>query len=221
MSEHLTSTGLLPDLPEGEPWSELRFQLAELGNDIRRMLEKLQPLGLLLGMKAESRGLASMLGQLHDEVEHDATAHAPRAVLLARHLLMEPGAPVPEWDFVHELDNVIPPEVLACSSLTEAQAQVARHMEEALAALHGARQAVLSAVEVRGPVQGVLEHVLAQAMLCEQLMRGPARTHAREAWCWAQPYWRLMDPEAAAAEDARQAAVEAELATIEAEPETG
>ncbi|HYO57933.1 hypothetical protein [Archangium sp.] len=185
---------LLPDLPNEEPWFELKFQIHELAWDLQRVLERLKALELQLGIKAGVLRLVMALGQIHDEIDHDARAHAPRAVLLARHLLDSPTESVPEWDFEHGSDNTFSPEILACRSLVEAQTRMTLHMEETSSAVYRAHQALLRALDVRGPVRSVLEHVLQQATLCQQILQGPAWEHSRDARRWAEPYWRLMDP---------------------------
>lgn len=84
-----------------------------------------------------------------------------------------------------------------------------------------AHRAIRHALDVRAPAHIALEHVLQHAMRGQQLLQGPARAQLQSAWQWSVPYWRMMDPEAAAAHDARAAAAEAGLAAIEAELDTG
>jgi hypothetical protein len=201
---------LLPDLPAHEPWYELKFQLRELEADLDSLSHKLQRLKPVLGSKEQAQVLATELERLYGSIDHDAQAHAPRAVQLAQHLLTEPPENAPEWGhWSPSCDFDIPQEIFGCRSLPEAQSQVAWHMEQTASALQQAHQAMLSAIQVRGSIRSVLEQVLQQARRCEQFLRGPAIQHAQAAYRWAEPYWRLMDPKAAAAHDARVAQLEA------------
>ncbi|QRN98153.1 hypothetical protein JRI60_03510 [Archangium violaceum] len=211
---------LLPDLPNEEPWFELKFQLRELDADLGELLMRLRVRKADLGAREKTTQLWSELYELYIQANHDAEDHAPRAVQLAQHLLAVPTAPVPEWGDGTEprsCDFAIPEEILGCHSLPEVSSRLARQLDEAISTFSQAHQAILHAVDSHGTVRAVLEHVLQHSTRCQQLLQGPAREHVRSAWQWSVPYWRLMDPESAAAHDARAAVAEAELATIEAE----
>jgi hypothetical protein len=211
---------LLPDLPNEEPWFELKFQLRELEADLGELLGRLRNWKAHLGTKEQATQLWSDLYELYILADHDAETHAPRAVQLARGLRTLAPEAVSEWEEeagAQGPDLELPKEVRACHSLPHAQSRLALHLDESLSTLSRARQAIHEAMDARGPVHSVLEHVLPRATLCQQLLQGPGREHVRSAWQWSILYWRLMDPEAAAAHDARVARAEAELATIEAE----
>jgi hypothetical protein len=211
---------LLPDLPNEEPWFELKFQLRELDADLGELVTRLQQRKAHLGVKEEATALWSELYELYILANHDAEDHAPRAVQLARHLLTVSTETVPEWGDGAETqpgDFEVPEEILGCHSPSEASSRLALHLDEAVSTLSQARQRILHAANARGPTREVLEHVLQQATRCQQLLQGPAREHVQSAWRWSVPYWRLMDPQAAALHDARAARAEAELAAIEAE----
>lgn len=211
---------LLPDLPNEEPWFELKFQLRELEADLGELLGRLRNGRAHLGTREQATQLWRDLYELYILADHDAEAHAPRAVQLARCLRTLAPEDVPEWEehaAAQNPDFELPEEVLACHSLSLAQPRLASHLDEALSTLSRARQAIQEATNARGSVLSVLEHVLPRATLCQQLLQGPAREHVRSAWQWSVPYWRLMDPEAASAHDTRVARAEAELAAIEAE----
>jgi hypothetical protein len=212
---------LLPDLPNEEPWFELKFQLRELEADLGESLGRLRNWKAHLGTKEQATQLWRDLYELYVLADHDAEAHAPRVVQLAQCLRTLAPEAVPEWEEVDAAaqgpDFELPEEVRVCHSLSQAQSRLALHLDEALSTLSHAHQAIQEATDARGPVHSVLEHVLPRATLCQQLLQGPAREHVRSAWQWSVPYWRLMDPEAAAAHDARVARAEVELAAIEAE----
>jgi hypothetical protein len=78
---------LLPDLPDDEPWFELKFQLWELDWDLRGIIARIEEWKTRLGEKEQARKLAGAVSQLYFDVDHDAQAHAPRAVQLAGCLL--------------------------------------------------------------------------------------------------------------------------------------
>ncbi|WP_257451548.1 hypothetical protein [Archangium lipolyticum] len=211
---------LLPDLSNEEPWFELKFQLRELDADLGDLLMRLRIQKAAVGAKEEATQLWSELYELYILANHDAEDHAPRAVQLAQHLLTEPTVPVPEWSFgteTHPCDFELPEEISGCHALPEVSSRLALHLDEAISAFSQAHQTVVHAMDIRGTVRAVLEHVLQHAARCQQLLQGPAREHVRSAWQWSVPYWRLMDPESAAAHDARATEAEAELAIIEAE----
>ncbi|HEX8440198.1 hypothetical protein [Archangium sp.] len=208
-------TDLLLDLPNEEPWYELKFQLRELDVDLLGILEQLRRLEAQLGVKSEAQALSARLRHLYFEIDHDSEAHAPRAVQLAQCLLTLPPEAIPPWGDeagAHRFDFDIPSDILACRSLAEAQARVFLHQEQTFSAVQRAREAVLRAADLRGSRHQVLLEVLREATLCCRTLQDEAWTHARSAYQWSEPYWRLCDPESASAHDARLA--EAELAAL-------
>jgi hypothetical protein len=213
---------LLPDLPDEEPWLELRFQLRELDWDLRGIIARFQECKALLGVKEHAQKLAGSVSQLYFDVDHDAQAHAPRAVQLARCLLTMPPESVPEWGDMAGATRAefeIPLEIKNCTSLEQAQGSLAWHLDEAVSVVSQAHEAALRAAAVRGSRMLVLEQVLKEATLCCRLLQEQAWLHAEKAYQWSQPYWRLMDPTGAAEHDTRAAAArteaEAELADLD------
>lgn len=224
MSTRRPVESLLPDLPNAEPWYELKFQLQELDADLDELLSRLQKQKGHLGLKEKATQLWSELYELYILEDHDAEAHAPRAVQLAQSLLTLPPEDVPEWGdaaAAQRCDFELPENILACDSLSQAHSKLAHHLEGAISHLSDAHLAIRHALDARGPVRAVLEHILQHATRGQQLLQGPARAHVQSAWRWSVPYWRLMDPTAADAHDARVAQAEAELAAIEAELDAG
>ncbi|KFA89096.1 hypothetical protein [Archangium violaceum] len=224
MSTRRPVESLLPELPNDEPWYELKFQLRELDADLHELLSRLQQQKTHLGLEEKATQLWSELYELYILEDHDAEAHAPRAVQLAQSLLTLPPEAVPEWGdaaAAQRCDFTLPTDVLACDSLSLASSKLAQHLEGAIAHLSEAHLAIQHALDARGPAHTVLGHVLPHAMRVQQLLQGPVRAQVQSAWQWSVPYWRLMVPEAAAAHDARVAAAEAELAAIEAELDAG
>ncbi|MCY1082812.1 hypothetical protein [Archangium lansingense] len=220
MSTRRPVESLLLDLPNEEPWYELKFQLRELDADLDELLSRLQKQKTHLGRKEQATQLWSELYELYILEDHDAEAHAPRAVQLAQSLLTLPPEHVPEWGdaaSAQRCDFELPEEMLACESLSLAQSKLTDYLEGAIAHLSDAHQAIQHTLDASGSVHAVLGHVLQHATHSQQLLQGPARAHVQSAWRWSVPYWRLMDPEAAAAHDARVAKAETELAAIEAE----
>ncbi len=213
---------ILKDLPHEEPWLELKFQLSELDTDLGTLLDALTRGKSMLGVRERARELTGLLSDVYSQVDHDAEAHAQRAMELARGLLAFPPESVPAWATAgaSRLDFEVPPDIQACTSLQAAQAQVALHLEETFSAVQRAHQSVLLAADMTGPRGVVLEQVLKEATLCHQLLQDPAWPHAQAACQWSELYWRLIDPEGAAAHDARaakaHAEMEAELAALDA-----
>lgn len=205
---------LLPDLPSEEPWLELKFQLRELDRDLKDIHAQLQQWKQRLGQREQAMKLEAAMRDLFFQVDHDAHAHAPRAVQLAQCLLTLPPEAVPEWGDMAGASRAefgVPEEIMGCRSLEEAQANLAQHLEATLSAVQRAREAALRAAAARGPSRAVLEEVLKEASLCCRLLQEEAWPHAEKTYQWSKPYWRLMDPQAAAEYDSRVAQAEAEL----------
>ncbi|MDY7226034.1 hypothetical protein [Hyalangium rubrum] len=219
MEDPFTAQMLLPDLPNDEPWFELKFHLQELHGDSRDTLQKLQELKPLLGIRGESHQLHEELFTLYGAVHHHAKDHARRAMELAGHLLTRTPESVPEWKPGAEgtANFDIPSEVSACTSLEDSRTQLAFHMNALFASVDRAHHSVLRAAGARGSMRQVLEAVHAEASAAFASLHDDALPHARDAYCWSEQHWRLADPEAAAAHDQRSAEIDAELAALEKE----
>ncbi|WP_224249219.1 hypothetical protein [Hyalangium gracile] len=219
MEPSLVAQTLLPDLPDEEPWYELKFQFQELHEDCSRLLRKLLPLAPQLTINARSRHIYDELFDIHGVVHHDAKDHARRAMELAGYLLTRSPGSIPEWNPGEDgtADFSIPLEVSACTSLDTARARLTFHVEGLRSAIDKALQAVLRAASLRGARHQVLEAVQAEATGIYETLHNVALPHAQAAYCWSEQHWRLADPEGAAAHDQRSAEIDAELASLEEE----
>ncbi len=214
------SSDLLPDLPNDEPWLELKFQLQELDSDSKRILRKLEEAVLWVGEKERALMLFTSIRQLYFDVDHDAHAHAPRAVQLAQGLLTLAPEAVPPWGEMAGASRAefdIPAEIRNCTSLPQAQGEMVRHLGGAASVVRLAHEAVLRAGASRGSCREVLEQVLREAVLFCRLLQEQACARAQQAYQWAWPYWRLAAPQEAAEHDARIAQEEADVAAELAE----
>jgi hypothetical protein len=210
---------LLPDLPNDEPWLELKFHLQELYGDSSDVLRRLLELKPLLDVSAKARHLREALFDIYGAVHHHAKDHARRAMELAGDLLIRSPDSIPEWEPGKggAADFAIPPEVSACTSLDEARAKLTFHVEELISAVDTTLKAVLRAAGRRGSRHEVLEAVRDEATTVYQSLHDAALPHARGAYCWSEQHWRLADPEGASAYDKRAAEIDAELAALEGE----
>jgi hypothetical protein len=219
MEPSFAAQTLLPDLPNEEPWYELKFQFQELHGDSRELLRRLLALKPLLNANAQSRHVGHELFDIYGAVHHDAKDHARRAMELAGHLLTRSPDSVPEWEPAQDgaADFAIPPGVSACTSLDEARARLAFHVEDLRSAIDKALQAVLRVAGLRGSHHEVLQAVRAEATTVYACLHDVALPHAREAYCWSEQHWRLADPEGASAHDKRVAQIDAEIANLKEE----
>jgi hypothetical protein len=217
MEPSLSAHTLLPDLPNDEPWLELKFHLQELDGDSSAVLRRLLELKPLLNVPAEARRLHDALFDIYGAVHHHAKDHARRAMELAGGLLLRSPDSIPEWEPGKDgaADFAIPPEVSACTSLDEARARLSLHVEELTSAVDKASQAVLRAAGRRGSRQEVLEAVRDESSTIYQSLHDVALPHAQGGYCWSEQYWRLADPEGASAYDKRAAEIDAEMAALE------
>jgi len=102
---------ILKELPHEEPWLELKFQLSELETDLGTLLDELTRGKSMLGAREQARKLTGLLSDVYSQVDHDAEAHAQRAMELARGLLTFPPESVPAWATAgaSRLDFEVPP----------------------------------------------------------------------------------------------------------------
>lgn len=183
----------LPDLPDEEPWYELKFQLRELHYDLISALEALRDSSAQLAVKEKAGPRIAMLRRLYVQLTHDTEDHSRRALELADHLLTHPPEEVPVWKPGEELsdDHGLPPEVLACTSLNDSGNRLAWHLEQLALLLDRAHQSVLRAAEARGSRQEVLTHIQREALHFHELLQS-SLPHAQNAYRWARQHWRLV-----------------------------
>lgn len=190
---------ILPDLPDVEPYYEMKFHLDDLKSDLPPVLGAVQKARAILSDPAQDDAKGETCDALIN-VHHNATYHCPRALFLAEALLQNPDAQVPELD-VEAQPHIPDAPPMPGSSLAESRAKALEHLNQVEPPLREAIELVNRTCEVRGERAEVLDAISKAIPAIYTKLHDEALPHAIQAASWADTLWRLSNPVLAARYD--------------------